>query len=49
MLLQEGGLQLQYEQHLFTLGKGRIFGAMIRVVLNSSFPKNFLAAPQIHS
>lgn len=39
----------EYEQYLLTLEKGRISGAMRRLVLNTSLPKTFLAAPQIHS
>lgn len=39
----------EYEQHLFTLEKGRAFAAIRRVVSNSSLPESFLAAPQIHS
>lgn len=43
------GLRATEYKHLFTLEKGRAFGAMRRVVLYSSLPKTFLAAPQIHS
>lgn len=45
----EGLRATEYEQHLFTLEKGRTFGAIRRVVLYSSLPKTFLVAPQIHS
>lgn len=45
----KGPRATEYEQYLFTLEKGRTFRAMRRVILNSSFPKSFLAAPQILS